>query len=616
MFKSMSIPRKLGVSFAAINASAVIVMLVFFANIMMIRGTTDSNNLSQSIHAKALALETAILRQNSQFRGFLVTADKSYLKSYEEGREDYDKISAELQTELTDPDNRERLEKSRRETLAWRKKWGDRLIAMAKAGQLEQAVQETRAAGKAVLVSDAVLPLRDIRDEQTKLIDVNSERQEKAIKTAMVVLVIGGLLLVGIAILLARALSRSIARPISNLTGTMGALAAGDNGVAIPDVDRADELGAMARAVSVFRDAALAKAQSDADQAHVVEEIGQGLEALAAGDMTYTITEPFAGAYDRLRQAFNRSVEGLESSLSQVAATAQSVYSGSSEIREASEDLSRRTERQAASIEETAAATQEVTDMVAGTARGTAELREAISAVEGDATEGSNVVRNAVSAMTEIEKSSHQISEIINVIDEIAFQTNLLALNAGVEAARAGESGKGFAVVADEVRGLAQRSAGAAKDIKSLITTSTEQVSQGVSLVAETGTMLDRILVKINDVTTLIGKIAVATDAQSSHLREVNASVVQMDDMTQQNAAMVEQTTACTRNLASEADQLAELVRGFRLKAGELTMARMARPSLGARAVQTPRPAASSAPRMPVAGNLAVKPDEDDWSSF
>jgi len=373
-------------------------------------------------------------------------------------------------------------------------------------------------------------------------------------------------------------------------------------------------LGAMAQAVFVFRDAALAKAQSEADQAHVVEAIGQGLEALAAGNMTYTISEPFAGNYDRLRQAFNRSVEGLEDSLSQVAATAQSVYSGSSEIREASEDLARRTEQQAASIEETAAATQEVTEMVSGTARGTAELQEAISAVESDASEGSGVVRSAVSAMSEIERSSHQIGEIINVIDSIAFQTNLLALNAGVEAARAGESGKGFAVVADEVRGLAQRSAGAAKDIKSLITTSTNQVAQGVALVAETGTMLDRILAKINDVTALISKIAVATEAQSTHLREVNASVVQMDDMTQQNAAMVEQTSACTRNLAGEADQLAELVQRFRLKTNEVATANTAmaaapRKAPGAR----PAPAPSS---KSVVGNLAVKPDEDDWSAF
>ena len=613
MFKSMSIPRKLGLSFVAINASAAIIMLVFFTNIMMIRGTTDSNNLSQSIHAKALALETAILRQNSQFRGFLVTGDKSYLKSYAEGREDYDTISAELEKLLTDSASRELLDKSRKETLAWREKWGDRLIAMAQSGQLDQAVQETRAAGKAVLVSDAVLPLRDIRDEQTKLIEVNSERQEKAIATALVTLTVGGVLLIGIAFMLARALSRSIARPIGNLTRAMGGLASGDNEIAIPDVDRSDELGAMARAVLVFRDAALAKAQGEANQAHVVEAIGKGLEALAAGDMTYTIATPFAGNYERLRDAFNRSVEGLEASLSQVAATAQSVYSGSSEIREASEDLSRRTEQQAASIEETAAATQEVTEMVAGTARGTAELREAINAVEGDASEGSNVVRTAVSAMSEIEKSSYQIGEIINVIDGIAFQTNLLALNAGVEAARAGESGKGFAVVADEVRGLAQRSAGAAKDIKSLITTSTGQVAQGVSLVAETGVMLDRILTKINDVTALISKIADATDAQSTHLRGVNASVVQMDDMTQQNAAMVEQTTACTRNLATEADQLAELVRGFRLNTSGLAGEDRTPPQRTARA---PRAATPAAPVMRVAGNLAVKPDEDDWSSF
>jgi methyl-accepting chemotaxis protein len=420
-------------------------------------------------------------------------------------------------------------------------------------------------------------------------------------------------LLIGIAFMLARALSRAIARPVVNLTRIMGALASGDNSVDIPDVDRADEMGAMARAVLVFRDNAVAKAQSESDQAHVVEAIGQGLEALAAGNMTYTIEEPFAGTYDRLRQAFNRSVAGLEASLSQVAASAQGVYGGTTEIRAASEDLARRTERQAASIEETASATREVTDMVSGTAQGTAELRQAISAVKSDATDGSTVVRNAVSAMSEIEKSSYQIGEIINVIDGIAFQTNLLALNAGVEAARAGESGKGFAVVADEVRGLAQRSAGAAKDIKSLINNSTEQVAQGVALVAETGTMLDRILIKISDVTALISKIAVATDAQSTHLREVNASVVQMDEMTQQNAAMVEETTACTRNLASQADQLAELVRRFRLRVNEVSVAdAVSAGSLPKKVAPRPAPV----PRMPVAGNLAVKPAEDEWSAF
>jgi methyl-accepting chemotaxis protein len=608
----MSIPRKLGASFIALNATAAVVMLVFFANIMMIRGATDSNNLNQSIHAKALALETALLRQNSQLRGYLVTEDKSYLKSYVEGRDDYDKTSAELEGLLTDPAGKKLVLESRQETLSWREKWGDRLIAETEAGHGAQAIEEVRTAGKAVLVSAAVLPLRDIRDQQEILIKHNSARQELAIITATVTLAIGGAMLIGLAVVLARALSRSLARPITDLTATMAELAAGNNDVTIPDIDRTDELGEMGRTVVVFRDAALAKAKGDADQANVVEAIGRGLEALAAGDMTYTITEPFAGTYDRLRQAFNLSVEGLEKSLSQVAASAQSVRSGSTEIRAASEDLSRRTEQQAASIQETASATKEVTDMVAGTARGTVELRGAINAVEQDATEGGEVVRNAVSAMDAIEKSSHEIKEIVTVIESISFQTYLLALNAGVEAARAGETGKGFAVVANEVRALAQRSADAAKDIKALIDTSSEQVAGGVVLVGDTGKMLDRIVSRINEVTGLIGGMADATEAQSAHLREVNNSVADTDKMTQQNAAMVEETTACVVTLADEADQLTELVRRFRLNAGDLADGASTAPAVPAKA----RPKVSAAPRARVHGALAVKAGPEEWEEF
>ncbi|HEX7821425.1 MAG TPA: methyl-accepting chemotaxis protein, partial [Sphingobium sp.] len=440
-------------------------MIVFFVNMTMIRSSTEGNNLSQSIHAKALALDTAILRQNSQLRGYLVTGDASYLKSYDEGREEYDKTSAELEALLTDPARKALVLDSRRETLAWRKNWGDRLIAQVRSGQRDEAQEAVRNAGKAVLVSAAVLPLRDIRDVETKAIEQNSERQETAITTAMVTLVIGGIVLIGIAVTLAMMLSRMIARPISGLTNAMAKLAAGHNAISLPDADRADELGDMARAVLIFRDAAVAKSKADTEQEHVVEALGTGLEALASGDMTYTINQPFAGDYDRLRQSFNRTVEGLEESLSRVAGSAQSVHSGSTEIRSASEDLSRRTEQQAASLEETTAAMGQVTTMVADTARSAAEVRGAIVSAHKDATEGGSVVTKAVNAMDAIEKSSQEIGQIITVIDGIAFQTNLLALNAGVEAARAGDAGKGFAVVANEVRALAQRSADAAKDI-------------------------------------------------------------------------------------------------------------------------------------------------------
>jgi len=615
MFKSMSIPRKLAFSFVAINASAAVMMIVFFVNIAMIRSSTNQNNLSQDILARELLLETSLLRQNSQMRGYLVTGDKTYLKSYFEGRDDYDKTSAELETLLADPERIALLKTAREETVKWRQDWGDRLIDVVKAGDRAGAEQQVRDAGKKVLVSDAVLPLRELRDRETKIIESNSARQKTAIVTAMIALVVGGIALIGIAVTLSRNLTKSIARPITDLTRRMADLASGKNNITVPEVDRTDELGDMARAVLIFRDAAVAKAEADAVQNHVVEALGKGLEALADGDMTFKISEPFAGDYDRLRLTFNHTVEGLEQSLSSVATSAKSVHVGSSEIRAASEDLARRTEQQAASIEETVTATGQVTSMVAETARSTAEVRGAMGSVHSEAVEGGEVVHKAVRAMDAIAKSSEQIEQIINVIDGIAFQTNLLALNAGVEAARAGDAGKGFAVVANEVRGLAQRSADAAKDIKGLITTSSEEVSHGVSLVGETGKMLARIVGKISDITGLIGDMAQATESQAENLGDVNRSVNDMDRMTQQNAAMVEQATACARSLASEADELAASVARFRLRA--TGSSRQAAPAYSApQAATRQRPTlAPSRPR--TAGNLAVKEDsEEDWESF
>ncbi|SDD78673.1 methyl-accepting chemotaxis protein [Sphingomonas sp. YR710] len=607
----MSIPRKLGLSFFVICASAAVMMVVFFVNIAMISTSTNRNNLSQSIYAKALALDTAILRQNSQFRGYLVTADDSYLKSYYEGRDDYDRTSAELEALLTDPARRDLVLESRKETLAWRKNWGDRLVEWVRAGRRDEAQEAVRSAGKAALVSAAVLPLRNIRDVETQLIEKNSARQETAIIIAMITLIIGGIALIGIAVKLAMMLSQMIARPITNLTNAMAELAAGENNVVVPDTDRADELGNMARAVLVFRDAAIAKRKADAVQEHVVHALGAGLEAIAGGDMTYQIAQPFHGDYDGLRLTFNSTVEGLERSLSQVSGSAQSVHAGSTAIRAASEDLSRRTEQQAESLAETTAAMDKVTGMVGDTARAAAEVHGSINAAHKDATEGGQVVAKAVSAMDAIEKSSQEIGQIINVIDGISFQTNLLALNAGVEAARAGDAGKGFAVVANEVRALAQRSATAARDIKTLITTASGQVVHGVSLVGETGKMLDRIVTKIADVNVLINDIANSTNTQAANLKQVNGAVVDMDKLTQQNAAMVEESTAAARRLADEADELAALVSRFQLG----TTAPTARTKPAASPRPIPRPAAAAA-RHRAAGNLAVKIDEDDWTDF
>jgi methyl-accepting chemotaxis protein len=301
------------------------------------------------------------------------------------------------------------------------------------------------------------------------------------------------------------------------------------------------------------------------EQRSVITALGESLGKLSAGDLTAEIREDFRGAYAQLKSDFNQAVDSVRAAMSAISTSTESLRDGSEEIASAADNLSRRTEQQAASLEETAAALDEITATVKRSAEGARLAAAAASSAKSDAERSGDVVREAVSAMGEIESSSKQITQIIGVIDEIAFQTNLLALNAGVEAARAGDAGKGFAVVAQEVRALAQRSAEAAKEIKTLISNSTTHVERGVKLVAETGRALTGIVDKVTEVDGSLSDIANSTQEQATGLNQVNDAVNEMDQVTQQNAAMVEQTNAAATNLKGEAFALAEQVSRFRL---------------------------------------------------
>jgi methyl-accepting chemotaxis protein len=325
-----------------------------------------------------------------------------------------------------------------------------------------------------------------------------------------------------------------------------------------------------AREREAMRQASQAQAQL------VVDSLAEALGRLAQGDVTHRIRADFPDEYAQLKRDYDAAAAQLQSTLRSIVDVSARLHTGVGEISTASSHLSQRTENQAATLEETAAALDEITATVKRTATGASRARDAVGSARDNAERSGEVVQAAIVVMGEIESSSQKISQIIGVIDEIAFQTNLLALNAGVEAARAGDAGKGFAVVAAEVRALAQRSAEAAKEIKTIISASGEQVTRGVDLVGRTGQALDRIVGEVSDVNTVIVEIALSASEEATGLQQVNTAVNSLDGVTQQNAAMVEEATAATQALADEARRLNALIAGFRVDDEGIDQARAA----------------------------------------
>ena len=401
--------------------------------------------------------------------------------------------------------------------------------------------------------------------------------------TVMALLVLGACLV----------LSRRMFSPLQALCDRMESLRQGDTNFEAPWAARGDDIGHIARAVLAFRDAAVrqreiegeaegmretarqARIASEAETARlaeedavVVEALGKGLSALAQGDLTHRINVTFAARSRQLKDDYNAAMDALAETMGEIIVLTGAMRSGTAEVSTATDDLSRRTERQAAALEETAAALDEITVTVKKTAEGARAAAGITDEAQKGATERERIIADTTAAMTQIESTSGRIGEIIGVIDEIAFQTNLLALNAGVEAARAGEAGRGFAVVASEVRALAQRSADAAKEIKELIAASSASVGEGARLVSQTGGALTALIGQVAKINQLAAEIAASANEQAVGLVEVNTAVNQMDQTTQQNAAMVEQTTAANQALSHEAEQLAGLIQRFRIAGG------------------------------------------------
>jgi len=456
------------------------------------------------------------------------------------------------------------------------------------------------------------------------------ERAHGDEKMAVTLLTVVFALSILVFVMLAAAARRQVITPLRDMAAAMERLAGGDHSGDALHALREDEIGALGRALEKFKAAAIEKIRVDSErerersaaeaerkaaeaaaqarsEALVAESFGAALSRLAKGDLTFRIERAdLPAAYRGLQQDFNAAVQQLRAAIQKIGANAACIHGGAGEITRAADDLSRRTEQQAASLEETAAALDEITATVRKTADGANRANAVVSMAHVDAETSGKVVQETVAAMAEIEKSSKQISQIIGVIDEIAFQTNLLALNAGVEAARAGEAGRGFAVVASEVRALAQRSSEAAKEIKGLISASSQHVETGVDLVGEAGKALQLIVSKVGQISGLVSEIAASAHEQSTALAEVNTAINQMDQVTQQNAAMVEQSTAASHSLTQEANDLAALIQQFDVGQSDVV------PDASARNQRTPRRERRSSPTR---GALALRPSED-WQEM
>ena len=483
--------------------------------------------------------------------------------------------------------------------------------------------------------SGSIIGVMEVASDVTAVID---EAQEAVFITIASTVAVSLLSLIGFFVF-----ARALASVLARMTETMTQLAGGDLSAEVSGDKRADEVGAMARAVQVFKENGLKaraleteaerhRAASDEERrrsqeiererteamAQATGGLANGLKHLSAGDLAFQITETFHADFESLRADFNQAVDQLRTTLAAVSDATSSIDGGSREISRSADDLSKRTEQQAASLEETAAALDEITANVSNSSKRAEEARTVAIQANDSARQSGAVVANAVDAMSKIEQSSNQISSIIGVIDEIAFQTNLLALNAGVEAARAGEAGKGFAVVAQEVRELAQRSAQAAKEIKDLIRNSSGEVQNGVKLVSQTGEALKTIEGYIVTINQHMDSIATSAREQSVGLSEVNTAVNQMDQVTQQNAAMVEETNAAGATLASEAARLKDMVSHFRLGGASATLVRQAENQAPVVRAASPARALVGKIGRAFSGRAAAtaQPAGDSWEEF
>jgi Methyl-accepting chemotaxis protein len=647
MLNRLSITN-ISVSLKGFAAFATLTIIATAAcGLIYMRSTTATHMVENNLKMGVLIDETwrladAVEAANLAYKNFLLTGNRDFVTAYEAEGAKIDSKTAELETLFSEtaPDQVATLKATASVAAVWRDDFVARQILMMRDPMTVELARAVEATGEGTArVEEFTGKLAALIGTLQQRADVALANQKAALASVETISLIVPIIVALVAIALGALNHIFAARPLVRLAETMSRLAKGDLDVPTVYVGT-DEIGRIAATTETFKEAALANRRLEAEaeenrnraeaeriaaqeraEAEAAERLriatsglAHGLQRLASGDLSFQLEEPFAPDFEALRHDFNSSVAQLRTTLSTIAGSIAAMEAGTREIAAGADDLSRRTEQQAASLEETAAAVEEITANVVNSTRRTEEARGVASHANISASESSEVVAHAEDAMRKIEESAQQISNIIGVIDEIAFQTNLLALNAGVEAARAGEAGKGFAVVAQEVRELAQRSANAAKEIKQLIENSTNQVAGGVELVRKAGDALRTIGGFIAEMNTHMDAIVISAKEQSTGLSEVNQAVNAMDQTTQQNAAMVEQSNAASATLANEAAKLRELVAQFRL-GDEGAQASALRQMARTMAEPAPAPVRSQPARVARAGGASAAVAQD-WAEF
>ncbi len=593
MLKNISVSVKGFVAFGILAVIAIGASALIYKKSVDAEHSVTHNLLIMGIVEETGKLADVVTGANLAVKNFLLTGNRDFVKTYEELSAQFDAEAAKLAELIGDSAGEQSATFTEAQALI--NDWRSTVIARQIHAMRDPATVEFARAIE--VTGEGTQKLEAFRG---KLMDVTSaldeqavialEEQATALGSVETISLFAAFAVALAAVVLGVLNFQLISRPLGKLAEILSRLADGDLDVEPLKLGK-DEIGRMADTVQVFRDAAIsnrrledeaeknrqrAEAERVATQQRIEQEAAErlriataglaaGLQKLAGGDLSFQLTEPFAPDFEPLREDFNRSVAQLNSTLTSVINGISNIENNSNEISASANDLSRRTEQQAAALEQSAAAVEEITANVSNSTKRTEEARGVASHANEAAQQSSEIAAHAEEAMRRIEASSQQISSIIGVIDEIAFQTNLLALNAGVEAARAGDAGKGFAVVAQEVRELAQRSANAAKEIKELISSSTGEVVNGVELVRKVSHALGTIGGYITEMNVHMDSISVSAREQSTGLVEVNQAVSSMDQTTQQNAAMVEQSTAASAALANEAQKLNELVSQFTL---------------------------------------------------